>query len=171
MNAKKTPLEQVNEDHGGKNKLVDVLLGMIDIGEEDKDSARARLLKASNKKLLRLRANSSAIKEKFGSVEKLVHAVADKLGRAKDSDFVKRLEAYTPAKLLDHARSLAGEARRPLKGLVPRIMKPAEKKAAQAPTKKAVAKKPTGKAPGKKAAAKRAVGKKAAAIKKKTPRK
>src|SRR5215813_15522203 len=88
MNAKKTPLQQVNEDHGGKTKLVDSILGLVDIGDEDKDEAKARLLKASNKKLLRLQANSAAIQERYGSVEKLVHSVAEKLGRVKDADFV-----------------------------------------------------------------------------------
>jgi hypothetical protein len=169
MNAKKTPLEQVNEDHGGKAKLVDAVLGMINIGDEDKDAARTRLLKASNKKLLRLRANSIAIKEKFSTVDKLVYAVAEKIGRVKDTDFMKRLESYSPAKLLDHARSLAGEARRPAKAVAGRVVKPAEKKE-KAPARKAAAKKAV-KAPSKKAAAKKASTKKAAAIKKKAPRK
>jgi hypothetical protein len=169
MNAKKTPLEQVNEDHGGKAKLVDSVLGMIDIGDEDKDAARARLLKASNRKLLRLRANSTAIKEKFSTVDKLVYAVAEKIGRVKDSDFVKRLEGWSPAKLLDHARSLTGEPRRPVKAVAGRVVKPAEKKE-KAPAKKAAAKKQV-KPPSKKAAAKKASSKKAAAIKKKTAKK
>ena len=65
MNAKKTPLQQVNEDHGGKNKLVDVLLGLVDHGDEDADALKARLLKASNKKLLRLQSVAKAIKDKF----------------------------------------------------------------------------------------------------------
>src|SRR5262249_15328306 len=104
MNAKKTPLQQVNEDHGGKGKLVDAILSLVETGEEAADDAKARLLKASNKKLLRLQAVATTIKDKFGSPEKLVDAVAQKLGRAKDSDFVARLKDYTPARLLDMAR-------------------------------------------------------------------
>jgi len=137
MNAKKTPLAQVNEEHGGKVKLVDKVLGMID-GGEDRDSLKARLTKASNKKLLRLLAISGAVKEKYGSAEKLASAVADKMGRAKDSDFVKRLGRYTPGKLLDMARSLAGERRRPLK--VPQAAAAAPKPAAKKPAAKKTAK-------------------------------
>lgn len=154
MNAKKTPLQQVNEDHGGKTKLVESILGTVDLGDEDKDEAKARLLKASNKKLLRLQANSATIQERYGSVEKLVQTVAEKLGRVKDSDFVARLKAFSPAKLLDLARSLAGEARKPLKALAAKIAPKAEK-AAKPAAKKAAAKKPAAKAakPAKKKAA------------------
>ena len=172
MNAKKTPLQQVNEDHGGKTKLVDSILGLVDLGDEDKDEAKARLLKASNKKLLRLQANSAAIQEKYGSVEKLVSTVSEKLGRVKDADFVARLKAFSPAKLLDLARSLAGEARKPFKALAANVAPAAakaEKAAAKPAAKKAAAKKPAAKAakpakkaaPAAKAAAKKPAGKKA----------
>lgn len=172
MNAKKTPLQQVNEDHGGKTKLVDSILGLVDLGDESKDEAKARLLKASNKKLLRLQANSAAIQDRYGSVEKLVHAVAEKLGRVKDSDFVGRLKAFSPAKLLDLARSLAGEARKPFKALTGKLVPSAkaEKAAAKAaakPAKKAAGKKPAAK-PAKKAPAAKA---KAKAPAKKSPSK
>jgi hypothetical protein len=135
MNAKKTPLAQVNEDHGGKAKLVDKVLGLID-GDEDQDSLKARLTKASNKKLLRLLAISGTVKEKFGSADKLASAVADKI--------------------------LAGERRRPLKAPQAAVVaaaaaakkKPAAKKPAAA--KKASAKAPAKKAPAaKKPAAKK----------------
>jgi hypothetical protein len=164
MNVKKTPLAQVNEEHGGKTKLVDKVLGLIDGGDEDRDTLKARLTKASNKKLLRLLAISGAVKEKFGSAEKMAAAVADKMGRAKDSDFVRRLGQYTPGRLLDMARSLAGERRRPLK--VPVVVAaPAPKAAAKPAAKKAAAKKPAAKKPAAKkppAAAKKAAAKKAA---------
>jgi len=148
MIAKKTPLQQVKDDHGGKSKLVEVILSLVDTGEEAVDDAKARLLKASNKKLLRLQAAASAIKDKYGSPEKLVDFVAGKLNRAKDSDFVEKLRAYSPARLLDLARSLAKEPRRPLKAVAARPVEPKAKKA------KPAAKKPT-KAPAKKAPAKK----------------
>jgi hypothetical protein len=163
MNAKKTPLAQVNEEHGGKAKLVDKVLGLIDT-DEDRDTLKARLTKASNKKLLRLLAITGAVKEKFGSAEKLASAVADRMGRAKDSDFVKRLGRYTPGRLLDMARSLAGERRRPLK--VPQVAAVAA--APKAAAKKPVAKKPVAKKPAaKKPAAKKPAAKKPAAAPKK----
>src|SRR5687767_428707 len=114
MNGKKTPLMQVNDEHGGKTKLVDKILGSMERGEEDEGSLKARLLKASNKKLLRLLAVSSAIREKYGSVEKLAEAVGGKLNRVKDSDYMAKLGNYAPARLLDMARSLSGERRRPM---------------------------------------------------------
>jgi pyruvate/2-oxoglutarate dehydrogenase complex dihydrolipoamide acyltransferase (E2) component len=177
MNAKNTPLAQLKGEFGndpkeGKKKLVDAIIGLIDHGDEDKDSVRARLLKASNRKLLRLRANSAAIKEKYGTVEKLVSTVADKLGRAKDGDFVSRLKAYTPSRLLDLARSLGKEPRRPLKmgstAVAPKAAAPA-KKATTAAKKKAPAKKPAAKGKAKSAAP--AAKKKAAASKKASAKK
>jgi hypothetical protein len=108
MNAKKTPLQQVNEEHGGKAKLVDKLVGLLE--SDDKDSLKQRLLSASNQKLLHLLQVSEKVKSKYGSPEKLTEAVAGALGRAKDSDYVKKLSGYSPAKLLDIAGSLARRA-------------------------------------------------------------
>src|SRR5512144_1186621 len=93
--VKKTPLMQVKDEHGGKAKLVDKVLGLIERGEEDAAELKARLLKASNKKLLRLMAVGSAIKDKYGSAEKLASAVGEKLGKIKDKDFMTRLGAYS----------------------------------------------------------------------------
>jgi hypothetical protein len=107
MSAQKTPLELVNEEHGGKEKLVDKILGSLEAeGDEDKADLKRRLLAASNKKLLRLAETARALKEKYGSKEKLVATVAGALGRAKDSDFVQRLESMTQGRLLDMARAL-----------------------------------------------------------------
>ena len=155
MNAKKTPLQQVNEDHGGKAKLVDKVLGLIERGEEEAGELKARLQKASNKKLLRMAAVSSTIKEKYGSPDKLAAVVAHKLNRAKAADFLKKLEAHTPAKLLDMVRSLSGERRRPLKVAAIAAARPAPEKKAKPAAKKPAAKKPGAKAPAKKPAAKK----------------
>ena len=150
MSAKKTPLQQVNEDHGGKGKLVDAIVGLVESGEETAEELKARLLKASNQKLLRLQAVATTIKDKYGSPAKLADAVADKLGRAKDSDFVARLGRYSPARLLDMVRSLNKEPRRPLKAVAAKVVERAKavkakvvaKKPAKAPAKKPAAKKP-----------------------------
>jgi hypothetical protein len=163
MNVKKTPLEQVKDEHGGKAKLVDKVLGLLDFGDEDKDSLKARLTKASNKKLVRLLAISGSIKEKYGSPEKLAQVVADKMGRAKDSDFVRKLGEYTPGKLLDMARSLAGERRRPLK--VPSLATVAKAAKTKQVRAKVVAKPGTKKKKATPARAKAAAAKKAAAKK------
>jgi hypothetical protein len=153
MSGNKTPLQVVNEQHGGKEKLVDKLVGLIEKGEEGAEDIKERLRNVSNTKLLRLLEVAETVKEKYGSKDKLTQVVADALGRAKDADYVKRLSAYSPGKLLDLAKSLAKKARG--KGAP-------EAKAPKAATpKKAAAAAKAGAAP-KKAAAKPAAGKTAA---------
>lgn len=110
MSPMKTPLQTVKEQFGGKEKLVDKILGLIERGEEETDALRKRLLAVSNRKLLKLQRNAEAIKTKYGSKEKLVAAVAEMMGRAKDKDFVKKLGEYTPNRLLDMATSLSRKA-------------------------------------------------------------
>jgi hypothetical protein len=104
MATKKSPLARRTDEHESKEKLVDRLisvLGSITKSDEDKDALKARLLAASNKKLLRLADVGAEIKSKYGSVEKLAEAVGAALGRAKDAPFVEKLKSYTPARLLD----------------------------------------------------------------------
>ena len=162
MSAMKTPLQLVNEEHGGKEKLVDKILGNLEPdGDEDKADLRTRLLAASNKKLLRLVRNAQALKEKYGSKEKIVATVAAALGRAKDSDFVKRLESMTQGRLLDMARALGrrggaaseGKAAAPAK---PKVIKPKAEPKAKA---KAKAAQPAAKKGAKPAAKKAAAAK------------
>ncbi len=108
MATKKSPLARQKDEHESKEKLVDrviSLLGSITKGDEDKDSLKARLLAASNKKLLRLHDVSNEIKSKYGSVEKLAEAVGAALGRAKDAPYIGKLKTYTPARLLDIMKS------------------------------------------------------------------
>jgi hypothetical protein len=153
MSAQKTPLELVNEEHGGKEKLVDKIVGTL---EQDADAEggdlKRRLLTASNRKLVRLLRNAQALRDKYGSKEKLVAHVAGALGRAKDSDFVRRLDGMTQGRLLDMARSLgnrgvaapeakAAAAPRP-KAAKPKVEVKAKAKAAKPAAKKAAPAKP-----------------------------
>ncbi len=104
---KKTPFLDRKAVHDTKEKLVDVvigLLGQIGRGEDDKDVWKARMLAVSNKKLMRLHDVAGEIKTKFGSMEKLAEAAATALGRAKDAHYRDRLAKFTPAKLLDMVR-------------------------------------------------------------------
>jgi hypothetical protein len=103
MSSKKSPLAQVNDTFGGKDKLVDKLVGLLETDEE-KEELRKRLLGVANSKLLHLHTVASAIKDNYGSREKLVSATATALGRAKDKDYVTKLEGFSDAKLLDMAR-------------------------------------------------------------------
>ena len=104
MATKKSPLARQKDEHESKEKLVDRVLsalGSISKSEDDKDALKARLLAASNKKLLRLHEVTSEIKSKYGSMEKLAEAVGGALGRAKDAHYLDKLKSLTPARLLD----------------------------------------------------------------------
>lgn len=107
MSTKRTPVQVVRDEHGGKEKLVEKILGLIERGEDNVDELKGKLLKVSNQQLLRLAKTAEIIKSKYGSKDQLVTAVAGALGRAKDSDFAKRLGKYTPGRLLDMAQALA----------------------------------------------------------------
>lgn len=114
MSTKKSPLARQKEEHGSKEKLVDrvlAVLGQITKAEGDKDDLKAKLLAASNRKLLRLFEASSEIKDKFGSLDKLAEAAAKAAGRAKDAPYVTKLKALTPARLLDLFRGASKKER------------------------------------------------------------
>jgi hypothetical protein len=108
---KKTPLAQVNETFGGKDKLVDKLAGLLE-SDEPKEELRKRLLGVANSKLLHLHEVASMVKEKYGSRGKLLDAAAQALGRAKDKDYLAKLEGYSTAKLLDVTLMAERRARR-----------------------------------------------------------
>src|SRR3954462_7533709 len=99
----KSPLEEVNDKFGGKDKLVDKLVGLLE-SDEPKEELRKRLLAVANKKLLRLQAIASLVKEKYGSREKLVEQLVGAQGRAKDKDYRTRVEGFTTPKLMDAAK-------------------------------------------------------------------
>ena len=101
----KTPLQVVTSDHGGKEKLVDALTGMVEPGEEEsKEAFRARLLSMANSKLLRLHRAHSEVKERFGDKEKLVDAMLNLINRTKDNDYRESLLQWTATRLLDAHR-------------------------------------------------------------------
>jgi len=110
--AKKTPLQLVNDVHGGKEKLVDALVGMLDRGDESKDDFRARLLAAPNSKLLRLHGAMTTIKERFGDTEKLVGSLLQLQDKSKDNDFRDKLLTRTPVQLVALHREAERRAKR-----------------------------------------------------------
>ena len=99
--SQQTPLARVKEEFGGKDKLVDKIVGLLGVGaDESKDDLRKRLLGAANKKLIRLHKVASAVKE-HGGHDKLVTATAAGLGRSKDKDYVEKLGTFSSGRLLD----------------------------------------------------------------------
>jgi hypothetical protein len=153
---KQSPLARVKEEFGGKDKLVDKIVGVLDSGDESKDELRKRLLGVANSKLIRLFSVATKTKQ-VGGHDKLVSSTAEKLNRAKDKDYVAKLDEMSDGRLLDvlqaaERRSGAGAAAKAdgSKPPVARAARPA-KPAAAKPAAKAekpaatVSKKPAGK--------------------------
>jgi hypothetical protein len=148
---KKSPLSRVKDEFGGKDKLVDKIVGILDSGDLSKDDLRKKLLGVANGKLIRLHTVATRTKE-AGGHDKLAATTADKLKRGKDKDYVNKLGEYSNGRLLDmltvaeRAQATAVAAAKPAVKRV-RAAKPAAKPAAKktAPA----AKKSGGKSAGK----------------------
>jgi hypothetical protein len=166
----KSPLEQVKDKFGDKTKLVAALRLLT--GDElwlARGSEGKGLDHVSNSKLLKLHSTFSFIKENFGTRLKLVSAITELEGRAKDEGYEKRLSTWPVPRLYDHWRSTKKRLSAAKKAAEAKAAPPAERKAAaakkapvaKAAPKKAVAKKATPKAgSGKSAAAKKAAASK-----------
>lgn len=143
--ATKSPLARVKEEFGGKDKLVDKIVGLLGSGDEPKDEMRRRLLGAANKKLIRLHGVANQVKD-LGGREALAGAAAQELGRAKDKDYVTKLGTFSSGRLVDmleaarkrNKRTGAAAASAAAPAKAKRAAKPA---AAKAPKAKAAAKK------------------------------
>lgn len=105
------PLARVKQEFGGKDKLVDKIVSLIDAGDESKDDLRKRLLGAANGKLIKLHTVASEVK-KEGGHDKLVAATAASLNRSKDKDYVEKLSTFSDARLLDIKKAADVRAKR-----------------------------------------------------------
>jgi hypothetical protein len=149
--ATKSPLALMKETFGDKAKLVEAVEKLT--GEDlwvARTNASKGLAHVSNAKLLRLHATFTAVKEKFGTREKLIEAILDLQGRSKDTGLRATLGTWPVPRLYDTykstAKRVAGDKPSPAAS-----KPPAEKAAvAAAPTpKKAAKKSATKKAPKK----------------------
>jgi len=95
-----SPLARVKADFGGKDKLVDKIVGLLGSGDEPKDDMRRRLLGAANKKLIRLHTVATELKA-AGGKDAAAAAAATEMGRGKDKDYVAKLGTYSSARVLD----------------------------------------------------------------------
>jgi hypothetical protein len=141
---KKSPLSRVKDEFGGKDKLVDKIVGVLDSGDESKEDLRKRLLGVANGKLIRLHSVATRTKA-AGGHDKLAAAAADKLKHGKDKDFVAKLEGYSNGRLLDmlsvseRAQASAAKPARAAKSARPAVAKKAPAAKAPAPAKSAKA--------------------------------
>lgn len=134
---KKSPLARVKDEFGGKDKLVDKIVGILDSEDESKEDLRKRLLGVANGKLIRLHSVATRTKT-AGGHDKLAAAAADKLKHGKDKDFVAKLGDYSNARLLDmlsageRAQAAAAKPARAERPKAAKVEKPAAKKPATA---------------------------------------
>jgi hypothetical protein len=110
--ANETPLQAVKRLYQSKEKLIDKVVDVAREADEEVAEVKERLATVSNKKLLRLAEVGKSIKEKYGSKDKLVAAVSQAVGKAKDKDYVARLKQYSSSRLLDMARGAERRVRR-----------------------------------------------------------
>lgn len=149
--AAKSPLARVKEEFGGKDKLVDKIVGLLGSAEESKDDLRKRLLGAANSKLLRLAGRATSLKD-LGGHDKLAAATASVLGRSKDADYVAKLGTLSTGRLLDLKTVAEKRAKRVAAKAAPAVKRPRkteDKSGAKSGAKtgaKSGAKKPAGKA-------------------------
>jgi hypothetical protein len=148
---KKSPLSRVKDEFGGKDKLVDKIVGVLDAGDLSKDDLRKKLLGVANGKLIRLHTVATRTKE-AGGHDKLAATIADKLKRGKDKDYVNKLGEYSNGRLLDmltvaeRAQAAAVAAAQPVVKRARTAAKPAAKPVAKVAKKAApAAKKSAGK--------------------------
>lgn len=139
----KTPLALVKEKYGDKAKLVAAIekLAGDDLWVERTNKNKG-LGHVANAKLIRLLATFSAVKEKFGTRDKLIGAILEIEKRVKDDGYKTRLAKYPVPRLWDMYRSLEKRSAGP-KGAKPaaKTEKKTAKKTAGDKPKKAASKK------------------------------
>lgn len=105
---KATPLQQVKEQFGGREALVDAIMPLLDGASGE---TKARLLGTTNKKLLRIYETAKIAKEQHGGrkglIEKIVKARYPQ-GNPDDS-YVKDLEESSVKKLLELHRQASAD--------------------------------------------------------------
>lgn len=152
-----SPAQTVKDRFGEKKKLVEALKPFLGndlwVARENKDKGLGRI---SNGKLLRLYETFSTVQSKWGTRGKLIDAILDLEGRAKDAGFKSVIEKWPVPRLYDRWKSAAKRAH--VSGTPAAAPSPEKKSAAKSAEPKAE------KAP-KAAAAPKSTGKTAAAKK------
>lgn len=103
------PKARVADAHGSKAALANAIAPLLARTDEDTGALEDRLKKASNAQLLRLQRATKTLKDKYGNREKLIAAIGEAQRKAKDKDYLAKLDTYSLSQLLDLAA--AGSAR------------------------------------------------------------
>jgi hypothetical protein len=101
------PKVRVAEAHGSKAALAKAIAPLIARTDEDTGALETRLKKASNAQLLRLQRATQTLKDKYGNREKLIAAIGEAQRKAKDKDYLAKLDSYSLPQLLDLAAASA----------------------------------------------------------------
>ena len=101
------PRARVIAGHGSKAALAKALAPVIARADEDTGALEERLKKASNAQLLRLQRATQTLKDKYGNRDKLIAAIGAATHKAKDKDYLAKLETYSLPQLLDLAAASA----------------------------------------------------------------
>jgi hypothetical protein len=105
------PKARVAEAHGSKAALAAAIAKAIARADQDTGGLESQLKKASNAQLLRLQRAAQTMKEKFGDRDKLIAAIGAAAKKAKDKDYLAKLDSYSLPQLLDLAAASQRAAR------------------------------------------------------------
>ena len=113
---KKSPLARVKEEFGGKDKLVDKIVGVLDTGDESKDELRKRLLG-----VVEHQADSAVLRRDADQAGRWPRQAGRRpppsaLNRGKDKDYVTKLGELSNGRLLDILSAAEGRQRRQRQG-------------------------------------------------------
>ncbi len=105
--SSKSPKQIVEERFGGRDKLVDAVLSLLD---DKDDRTKARLKRTTNAHLLATHRAASEVKQRFQSKRALVDAIvaARCPGGKADDAYQSRLNGYSVKRLLDLHRQSTG---------------------------------------------------------------
>lgn len=101
------PRGRVAEHHGTKAALAKAIAPLLARTDEDAGALEGRLKKASNAQLLRLQRATKTLKDKYGDREKLIAAIGAAQRKAKDKDYLAKLDTMSLPVLLDLAAASA----------------------------------------------------------------
>ncbi|MBS1122384.1 MAG: hypothetical protein H6Q90_4612 [Deltaproteobacteria bacterium] len=105
------PRARVLENHGSKEALAKSLAAVIARSDQDTDALETQLKTASNAQLLRLSRVTATVKQKYGNRDKLIASIGASHKKAKDKDFLAKLDSFSLPQLLDLAASAERRAR------------------------------------------------------------
>jgi hypothetical protein len=105
------PRGRLLEAHGSKAALAKKLASAIARGDQDTGALEAQLTTASNRQLLRLAAVHETVTKKWGNRDKLIAAIGTAENKAKDKDYLAKLDTFSLPQLVELATSAARRAR------------------------------------------------------------